>query len=43
LLSRQIAELQELHAMIERGDWESLQAVFERARAARERHLTRID
>ena len=43
LLQSQIAELQELHAMIERGDWDGLYAVFERARAARERHLIRID
>lgn len=43
LLARQIAELQDLHGMMQRGDWEALHAVFERARAARERHLTRID
>ena len=43
LLQKQIEELQNLHAMIERGDWDALRAVFERARAARERHLTRIE
>jgi prephenate dehydrogenase len=43
LLQKQIEELQTLHAMIERGDWDALRAVFERARAARERHLTRIE
>ena len=43
LLRRQIAELQELQGMIERGEWERLQQVFERARAARERHLSRIE
>jgi len=43
LLRRQIEELQGLHGMIERGEWDGLRAVFERARAARERHLTRIE
>ncbi|HZR37766.1 MAG TPA: prephenate dehydrogenase/arogenate dehydrogenase family protein [Nevskia sp.] len=43
LLRRQIAELQELHGLIEQGRWEQLHAVFERARAARERHLARIE
>lgn len=43
LLKKQIDELNRLHAMIERGDWDAMQAVFERARAARERHLTRIE
>lgn len=43
LLRRQIDELQSLHAMIEGGDWDALHGVFERARAARERHLTRIE
>jgi prephenate dehydrogenase len=43
LLRRQIADLQELHGLIERGEWEALHAVFERARAARERHLARIE
>lgn len=43
LLRQQIAELQELQALIERGEWERLQSVFERARAARERHLSRIE
>jgi len=35
--------LQSLHGMIERGEWDGLRDVFERARAARERHLTRIE
>ena len=43
LLKKQIDELNRLHGMIERGDWDAMQAVFERARAARERHLTRIE
>ncbi|MDP3295344.1 MAG: prephenate dehydrogenase/arogenate dehydrogenase family protein [Nevskia sp.] len=43
LLRKQIDELTRLHGMIERGDWDAMQAVFERARAARERHLTRIE
>lgn len=43
LLRRQIAELQELHGMIEQGRWDALREVFERARAARERHLSRIE
>ena len=43
LLRRQIEELQVLHDMIERGEWDAMREVFERARAARERHLTRIE
>ncbi len=43
LLKKQIDELSRLHDMIERGDWDAMHAVFERARAARERHLTRIE
>jgi hypothetical protein len=43
LLRRQIAELQALQGLIERGEWEALREVFERARAARERHLARIE
>lgn len=43
LLKRQIDELTRLHGMIEQGDWDAMHAVFERARAARERHLTRIE
>lgn len=43
LLKKQIDELSRLHGMIERGDWDAMHAVFERARAARERHLTRIE
>lgn len=43
LLRQQIDELEQLHEMIEQGRWELLRDVFERARAARERHLTRIE
>jgi prephenate dehydrogenase len=43
LLRKQIEELQSLHGMIERGEWDGLRDVFELARAARERHLTRIE
>jgi len=43
LLRRQIDELQGLHDLIARGEWDALHAVFERARAARERHLSRIE
>jgi len=43
LLRQQIDELNGLLRMIESGDWDALRAVFERARAARERHLTRIE
>lgn len=43
LLRQQIDELEQLHEMIEQGRWELLREVFERARAARERHLTRIE
>ena len=43
LLRRQIDELQRLRGMIEGGDWDALRGVFERARDARERHLTRIE
>ena len=43
LLDDQIAELQTLRAMMQRGEWVALRAVFERARAARERHLSHIE
>lgn len=43
LLRRQIDELSRLLAMIETDRWDEMRAVFERARAARERHLTRIE
>ncbi|MDR3418053.1 MAG: prephenate dehydrogenase/arogenate dehydrogenase family protein [Nevskia sp.] len=43
LLRRQILELQDLLAMIEQGRWDALREVFERARAARERHLSKIE
>ena len=43
LLRKQIDELNGLLQMIETGDWDAMRTVFERARAARERHLTRIE
>jgi prephenate dehydrogenase len=43
LLRRQIGELQELLGLIENGQWDALQEVFQRARDARERHLSRIE
>jgi prephenate dehydrogenase len=43
LLRQQIRELEDIHALIERGDWDALYQLFERARSARERHLTRIE
>jgi prephenate dehydrogenase len=43
LLQRQIDELQRLHQLIERGEWQQLGEVFEHARAVRERHLARIE
>jgi len=43
LLDRQIASLQSLRGMMGEGDWSGIHAVFERARAARERHLGRIE
>jgi prephenate dehydrogenase len=43
LLQKQIAELQDLHGVIERGDWDRLAAIFEHARTTRERHLSRIE
>ena len=43
LLRKQIAELQGMLGMIEKGNWESLQAVFESARATRERYLSKIE
>jgi prephenate dehydrogenase len=43
LLRRQIGELTELERMMQAGEWERLYTLFERARAARERHLTQIE
>lgn len=43
LLAQQIEELQGLLALMDAGDWPALQVVFERARAARERHLSQIE
>jgi prephenate dehydrogenase len=43
LLERQIGELGEVLAMIRDNRWAELKALFERARAARERHLAQIE
>ena len=43
LLERQIGELGEVLAMIREGRWNEVKALFERARAARERHLAQIE
>ncbi len=43
LLERQISDLSEMLAMIKGGRWDDLKARFERARAARERHLSQIE
>jgi prephenate dehydrogenase len=43
LLERQIGDLSDMLAMIESGRWDDLKGRFERARAARERHLSQIE
>ncbi len=43
LLVQQIDELQRLLQMLDSGDWPAMQVVFERARRARERHLSQIE
>jgi hypothetical protein len=43
LLRHQIGELQSVLAAIEGSDWTRLYELFERARMARERHLTKIE
>jgi len=43
LLSAQIAQLQRVHSLIEQEQWLELQALFSRARAAREHHLAHIE
>lgn len=43
LLERQVGELRDILAMIRGGHWDELKALFERARAARERHLAQIE
>ncbi len=43
LLEKQIGELQELLALMKASDWDALKHRFERARAARERHLGQIE
>lgn len=43
LLEQQIGELRDVLGMIREGRWDELKALFERARAARERHLAQIE
>lgn len=43
LLEQQIGELGKVLGLIRGGQWTELQQVFERARAARERHLAQIE
>jgi prephenate dehydrogenase len=43
LLERQIDELQQIRALMRDGRWDELKALFERARAARERYLAQIE
>ncbi|MEW6167990.1 MAG: prephenate dehydrogenase/arogenate dehydrogenase family protein [Pseudomonadota bacterium] len=43
LLERQIEELQQIRGLMHDGRWDELKALFERARAARERYLAQIE
>jgi prephenate dehydrogenase len=43
LLEQQVGELQEVLGLLRAGRWDELKALFERARAARERHLAQIE
>lgn len=43
LLEQQIGELGEVLAMMRAGHWDGIKALFERARAAREKHLAQIE
>jgi prephenate dehydrogenase len=43
LLERQVGELNDVLALMKAGRWADLKALFERARAARERHLAQIE
>lgn len=43
LLDRQIEELQRIRKLMKDGQWEQLQELFQRARAARERYLAQIE
>ena len=43
VLERQLGELNDVLGMIKGGRWDDLKALFERARAARERHLAQIE
>lgn len=43
LLDRQIEELQQIRALMRDARWDEIKALFERARAARERYLAQIE
>ena len=43
LLEQQIAELSEMLGLLQAARWDELRALFERARAARESHLSQIE
>ena len=43
LLDQQIDELQQIRQMLKQERWDELRALFERARQAREQHLTQIE
>jgi prephenate dehydrogenase len=43
LLEQQLGELADVLALMKAGHWAELKALFERARAARERHLAQIE
>lgn len=43
LLDQQIGELQQIRALMDKGNWDEMKALFERARAARERYLAQIE
>lgn len=43
LLAQQIEELQRIQQLMQQGQWDELKALFERARAARERYLPHIE
>lgn len=43
LLDQQIGELQQIRELIRAQRWDEIKALFERARAARERYLTQIE
>ena len=43
LLTSQIGQLQKIQSLMQKEQWADLLALFERARSARERHLTQIE